>query len=216
MRGRKLWWRKNEVAMGGIVYSTFVWGSIYLFTKDPVDSVADIAGKKVRVFSPAQAKFIEELGGEPLSMPISEVYSALQRGVMDGVITGPDQIAAMSIWEVTPNITEIGIAPLGAYIVISRRAWDALPADIQEILLDMQDEFTAVGWATGAENNEVGFNVGRQNNMNINVPANPELQAELQNISSEVIVPWWTARVGGDGTSKFYDMIAPIVGIEKP
>lgn len=205
--------KENEEAMGGFVYSTFVWSSIYLFTQDPVETTDDLAGKKIRVFAPAQAKYIEELGGEPLSMPISEVYSALQRGVMDGMITGTDQITAMSAWEITPYVTDIGIAPLGAYIVISQKAWDDLPEDIQQILLDMQNEFTDVGWATGEANNEIGFTNGRKNGMTINVPADPQLQEQLLKVSSEVIVPWWFERVGAAGKAKFDEIIAPIVGI---
>ena len=80
----------------------------------------------------------------------------------------------------------------------------------------MQDEFTNVGWETGAANNEIGFAAGKKNGMTINVPANPELQADLLEISSNVIVPWWTERVGAEGEQKFYDIIGPIVGVEKP
>ncbi|MCA0847880.1 TRAP transporter substrate-binding protein DctP [Salipiger thiooxidans] len=201
----------NSAAMGGKVYSTFVWGSIYLFTADPVETVADFRGRKIRVFAPAQARLIEELGGEPVSMPISEVYSALQRGVIDGMITGPDQINPMAAWEVTPYVTDIGIAPLGAYIVISQPAWDALPGDIQQVLTDMQAEFTDVGWSTGKANDELGLSIGRDHGMTINIPANAALQAQLRQVAVEDIAPWWKGRAGAEGAALFDEILLPIV-----
>lgn len=213
-------WQEKVVAprediMGGIVYSTFVWGSMYLHSRDPINSAADIAGKKIRVFAPAQARFVEELGGEPLSMPISEVYSALQRGVMDGMITGLNSIKPMTSWEVTPHITDIGIAPLGAYIVISRKAWDGLPEDIQQTLLSMQDEFTDVGWKTGAMEDADGMEIAAANGMTVNVPVNDAFREELFNVSSNVIFPWWVQRAGSEGEDLFYEIIGPVVGIER-
>ncbi|MCO6384412.1 TRAP transporter substrate-binding protein [Oceanicola sp. 502str15] len=201
----------NSDAMGGKVFSTFVWGSIYLFTAEPITTAADFKGLKIRVFAPAQARMVEELGGEPISMPISEVYSALQRGVIDGMITGADQIKPMSAWEVTPNITDIGIAPLGAYIVISQKAWDGLPEDIQQILTDMQDEFTDVGWSTGTENTKIGLEIGREHGMSISIPASPELQDEMRAVAVSDIAPWWKERVGAEGAAKFDEIILPIV-----
>lgn len=205
---------QNEDMMGGLVYSTFAWGPIYLFTREPVADVADLKGKKVRVFAPAQARLMEELGAEPLSMPISEVYSALQRGVMDGMITGTDQIAAMSAWEITPHITDIGIAPLGAYIVVSRKAWDALPQDLQTVLLDMRSEFTQVGWDKGRKTMEVGLALGQEKGMTINIPADETMRKQLLDVSSKTIMPWWFERVGREGEDRFYDIIGPIVGVK--
>lgn len=201
----------NSEAMGGMVYSTFVWGSIHLFTSNPIETAGDFRGRKIRVFAPAQARLIENLGAEPVSMPISEVYSALQRGVIDGMITGPDQINPMAAWEVTPHITDIGIAPLGAYIVISQKAWDDLPEDIQQVLLDMRDEFTDVGWSTGKDNDELGLSIGRENGMTINIPASETLQEELTAVSAEAIVPWWKQRVGDEGAQLFDEVLMPIL-----
>ncbi|MHA7868036.1 MAG: TRAP transporter substrate-binding protein DctP [Salipiger thiooxidans] len=219
-QSRKIYdiWQEQIVApredvMGGKVFATFVWGSIYLMSKDPVTSAADIAGKKIRVFAPAQARFIEEMHGEPVSMPISEVYSALQRGVIDGMITGLNQIKPMSAWEITPNITDIGIAPLGAYIVISRKAWDDLPEDIQQVLLDMQDEFTTVGWETGAAEDSDGMATAAEHGMTVNAPVNEAFREELFTISQDVIFPWWQERAGAEGKAKFEEILAPMVGM---
>lgn len=205
----------REDTMGGKVYASFVWGSMYLFSKEPVNSGADIAGKKIRVFAPAQARFIEEMKGEPVSMPISEVYSALQRGVIDGMITGLNQVKPMSAWEITSHITDIGIAPLGAYIVISRKAWDDLPEDIQQILTDMQDEFTTVGWDTGAAEDADGLTIAAEHGMTFNAPVNDAFREELFAISQDVIFPWWQERAGAEGKAKFEEILAPMIGIKQ-
>lgn len=200
----------NAAKMGGIPYATFAWGTIHLMTTDPIEGVEDLEGKKIRVFAPAQARYIEEFGAEPISMPINDVYSALQRGVLDGMITGLNQIKPMSAWEITPYITDIGIAPLGAYIVISQRAWDALPEDIQAVLTDMQDEFTDVGWEMARREDSDGLAIAAENGMTVNIPASEALQADFSKAAAEVVVPWWVERVGPDGQKMFDEVVLPI------
>lgn len=200
----------NSDKVGGVPYSTFAWGPIYLMTRDAVESMSDIKGMKIRVFAPAQARYIEEFGAEPISMPISEVYSALQRGTIDGMITGLDQLKPMAAWEITPNITDIGIAPLGAYLVISQRAWDGLPDDVRAVLKDMQAEFTDVGWAGSARVVEEGFAIAKEHKMTVKVPAPEAIRAEFSTVAKEVMVPWWVERVGPEGEKLLNEVIVPI------
>ena len=52
----------------------------------PIESLNDIKGKKIRTFGVPDAEFIRRLGGIPVSMPNTEVATAMQRGVMDAFI----------------------------------------------------------------------------------------------------------------------------------
>ncbi len=78
-------------------------GGLYLFlTKEPKLTAAgnlDLSGLKIRS-SPAYGDFLKALGGTAVVMPVSEIYTALERGVVDGAATGlsglhefgPDQV----------------------------------------------------------------------------------------------------------------------------
>jgi TRAP-type C4-dicarboxylate transport system substrate-binding protein len=218
---RKLYdaWLKNvirprEDIMGGKVLAHFSWNSTYLWTKFPLNSLDDLKGKKIRVFSPAMAAYLKGLGAEPLSMPIAEVYGALQRGLMDGLCTGPDQVKAMSMWEVAVQGSDIGLAPSGSFITIGKKSWDSLPPDLQKIVLDMGPELTDLGWKEGEENNQEGIKLGKEHGMKFVIPSKTAWRPILTKIAKDQVIPWWIGRTGPEGKEDFNKYLAPIVGFK--
>lgn len=207
---------KREDMMGGRAIATFSYGTMPLFTKFALNNLSDLRGKKIRVFSPAQARYMTALGAEPLSMPIADVYSALQRGMMDGLITGFEWVGGMKMWEIAGHVSDINIAPLGCYIVASKKGWGKLPPDLQKTLLDIGPELTNRGWDLGQENVDEGTKLAKEHGMTITVPGKPEWRQALSKISSENIVPWWSNRAGAQGKEAFNQIIAPIVGFRVP
>jgi len=74
--------RQGVTVIGNYLYPLQVaWG------RDPIASLDDLKGKKMRVTSPEQAAFMERMGGSGVTIPTPEVTPALQRGVVDGVFT---------------------------------------------------------------------------------------------------------------------------------
>jgi TRAP-type C4-dicarboxylate transport system substrate-binding protein len=212
-------WLKNVVSqredvMGGKVLASFFWNSSFLFSKYPVDSLDDIKGHKVRVNSPANAQWIKALGGEPLNMPMQEVYSALQRGVVDSLVTGPDQVKGISMWEVAPNMTALALPGGVAYIVVSKRSWDKLPADIREVFEKLGPELNELGWELGFENDRTGIDLAKEKGMKVTIPEKAEWQPTFEKIATETVLPWWIGRVGAPGRAAFNEHLAPIAGIQ--
>lgn len=205
---------QHEDRMGGAPIATFSYGTMPLFTRFPMVSLESLKGKKIRVFSPAQARYITALGGDPISMPISDVYSALQRGVMDGLITGFEWVEGMKMWEIAGHICDIHIAPLGCYIVASKKGWEKLPTDLQQVITEIGPELTDMGWAMGQENVDTGLALAREHKMTIQLPSQPEWRPTLKQISTENIVPWWAGRTDAEGREAFNTFIAPIVDIK--
>ncbi len=58
--------------------------SYSLYTKKPITSIDDLKGKRFRT-SPVYVPFIKALGAEAVIMPAGEIYTAIERGVIDGV-----------------------------------------------------------------------------------------------------------------------------------
>jgi TRAP-type C4-dicarboxylate transport system substrate-binding protein len=58
-----------------------------IFTSFEIDSLDDLENHKIRVTSPEQGAFVEAFGGAPITLSGSEVPTALERGVIDGVLT---------------------------------------------------------------------------------------------------------------------------------
>jgi TRAP-type C4-dicarboxylate transport system substrate-binding protein len=107
-----------------------------ILTRDrPVTTLADLRGMRLR--APNELlPVLRQLGADPVNMPMSEVYSALAKGVIDGVVAPADTLKALHFAEVGHHFTEIAI-PRGAYPAraIGDESWNRLtPA--QRALLD--------------------------------------------------------------------------------
>jgi TRAP-type transport system periplasmic protein len=104
----------------------------------PVQRLDDLRGMRLR--APVELMgVLRALGADPVNMPMGEVYSALAKGVVDGVVAPGDTLRSLHFAEVVRYYTQIAISR-GAYPAraISDRAWRRLPADLQQVLVDSQ------------------------------------------------------------------------------
>lgn len=110
-------------------------GSRHFFTKDPVNSLSDLAGKKLRVQNTEMwLEIIKSLGASPTPMSFSELYTALQSGVVDGAEQPLSGFVSQKFYEVCPNMILDGhVYPVEAY-VISEKTWNKLTDDQKDIL----------------------------------------------------------------------------------
>ena len=110
----------------------------------PLRQPADFFGLKVRIQS---SKVLEAqmraLGGVPQVMAFSEVYQALQTGVVDGAEVDRTNIYTQKLFEVQKAITLSDHGYLGYGVVANKAFWDGLPADIREALNKAPVEATA-------------------------------------------------------------------------
>jgi TRAP-type C4-dicarboxylate transport system substrate-binding protein len=100
----------------------------------PVRTLDDLKGLRVR--APTELlPVLQALGAEPVSMPMGGVYSALAKGILDGVIAPPDTFRSLHFAEVTDWYSHLTI-PRGAYPgrAMGLERWQSLPPDVQAIL----------------------------------------------------------------------------------
>jgi TRAP-type C4-dicarboxylate transport system substrate-binding protein len=113
-------------------------------TRDrPVHTLRDLAGLRLR--APSELiEVLHTLGVDPVNMPMGDVYSALAKGVIDGVVAPPDALRALHLAEVGRYYAQLAI-PRGAYPsrAISTRALARLPQDLQASLLASGDVWEA-------------------------------------------------------------------------
>jgi TRAP-type C4-dicarboxylate transport system substrate-binding protein len=132
--------RKIHLDQGGVIYlaNTAGGNKFRLYTSKKIDK-PDLAGMKIRV-SPVYTPLVRALGGAPVAMAPGEVYTAMERGVVDGygwTYTGIDVFG----WnEVTKFVIDHPFYSLDGAILISKQAWDKLPPDVQTILNEIGAE----------------------------------------------------------------------------
>jgi TRAP-type transport system periplasmic protein len=70
------------------IIATYPFPAQVFFCRDPITSLADVKGRRVRTPGGSQNDFIQAIGGQPVAIGFPEVYSALERGVVDCAVTG--------------------------------------------------------------------------------------------------------------------------------
>lgn len=199
--------------IGGKVISHFNYNSVYLFTKNPLQKLEDIKGMKIRTFSVGLADFVAALGGEPVSMPVADLYTGLERGTIQGAITGPDQVEGQRLYEVCKGLTDILCGSSPAYTVISKKSWDRLPAEFKKVLEDLAPTLTTKGWEIGDINNTYGMKLARDKGMTVLDTPKPEWVEPLRKAGKDVVAVKWSKRVGPQVTKQFNEILGPIAGI---
>jgi C4-dicarboxylate-binding protein DctP len=116
---------------------------------------ADYKGLKFRIQSSKvlEAQF-RTLGAIPQVMAFSEVYQALQTGVVDGQENTWSNIYTQKMHEVQKYITTTNHGYIGYVVVVNKKFWDGLPADIRDELSKAMKEATAFGNGQSAREND--------------------------------------------------------------
>ncbi len=134
-----------------------------IVTRDrPVRSLADLRGLRLR--APTELlPVLDALGADPVNMPMGEVYSALAKGVLDGVVAPPDTLRALHFAEVARHFTELEV-PRGAYPAraMSDRRWAQLPPAARTVLTEGTRVWEAALADEIASAEETGVQEGRK------------------------------------------------------
>lgn len=151
--GEKL---KNAMKRRGLQGLAF-WhnGMKQISANKPLMTPADAAGLKFRVQpSDVLVAQMEALGANPQKMAFSEVYGALQTGVVDGQENTWSNIYGKKFFEVQDGITESNHGIIDYLVVTSTDWWDGLPGDVRDQLKTILDEVTATRNAESARVNQ--------------------------------------------------------------
>ena len=118
----------------------------------PINVPADLEGIKLRTPNGVwRLKMFQEYGANPTPMAFSDVFTALQTGVIDGQENPYAQIASAKFQEVQKYLSITGHVYTPAYILASKKKFDSLPEDIQAGLTDCANETQDFTYETAAE-----------------------------------------------------------------
>jgi TRAP-type C4-dicarboxylate transport system substrate-binding protein len=106
-----------------------------IIAKNAVRHLADLQGKKLRVFaSQFQSVAFGRLGVTPVAMTLGDVLPALQQGAIDGAVAGTVIYSAMHYVDAAKYVTNIGQPVIFGYAAVSKKWYDGLPADLQQVI----------------------------------------------------------------------------------
>lgn len=118
----------SELLLGFLISGAAIHADVPLDSKDALD------GRKIRVFGKESGQMIELLGGTPVTVSFGELYTALQRGTINGALTGMLGAKAANIYEVVNHNTWWNWSYVLEFIMVNEDAMAALPEDVQNIV----------------------------------------------------------------------------------
>ncbi len=132
------WIQKLHDTSGHQVLSFNWWqGERHLWTKNPVNVPADLAGNRMRTpGAPVWVETVTAMGAVPTPMPFAEVYAALEQNVIDSVEAQLPAGEGAKLYEVTSVLTKTGHINLITGLVTSGPWFDSLPEELQQVLRD--------------------------------------------------------------------------------
>jgi C4-dicarboxylate-binding protein DctP len=139
--GRELFQKLESKGITGLAY----WdnGFKVMSANKPLHVPADFKGVKMRIQS---SKVLDAqmrtLGANPQVMAFSEVYQALQTGVVDGTENPPSNLYTQKMHEVQKHVTVSDHGYLGYAVIVNKKFWDGLPADIRTALAGAMKDAT--------------------------------------------------------------------------
>ncbi len=176
-------------------------------TKKVISSLDDVKGLRIKA-NAENAAIVTAVGGAPVSLPITETYDGLQKGLIDGVLLPIEPIKGWKFYEMIKTIVEnYGMtytAPI--FVVMNKDKWNSLPKDIQEIISQVNAEWIE---KQGNQWNELDkeakeFAIGKGIKI---ATATPEQQAQtvekMKPILSEYVANMKTKGLPGDEALKF-------------
>jgi len=170
----------------------------------PLKTVADFKGKKFRIQS---SKVLEEeirsVGGIPQVMAFSEVYQALQTGVVDGTENPISNFYTQKMHEVQKHLSLTNHGYLGYAVIVNKKFWDGLPADVRGQLEQAMKEATVYANNIAQEENDNALAGVRKSGKTIVYQPTPEERLALKKAMAPVHIKM-ADRVGKETLQAIY------------
>jgi len=120
--------------------------------KRPIYKPEDLAGIKLRIpESPVRMNTFKAFGANPVAMPFTEVFGALQQGIIDGQENPLATIYQASLHEVQKYLSLTSHVYSAVHLLMNKKLFDSLPADLQKILVEAGKETAQYTRQLGAE-----------------------------------------------------------------
>ena len=164
-----------------------------------IEKLSDLEGLKIRVPSKNTGRLVEAWGATAVSMPITQVYTSMETGVVDGTLVDTSVLTSFKLGEVTKYVTTGMNATNSVFmLVMNRDSWDALDAETQAILTDLtgadMSEGGRVTMTTASERARDAWLEGGGELIELSSEAAAEFNAASDNLAEAVI-----AELDGEG-----------------
>jgi TRAP-type C4-dicarboxylate transport system substrate-binding protein len=173
------------------------WPPAGLYAQQPVTSLEQLRGQRFRTFSPMTNRFAQLIGAQPTLVQAAELAQAFATGVVQAQITSAATGVDTQAWDYARVFTPLGFSMTKNAVLVSRRALEGLPADLQAAIRAAAGRAETRGYelseaaqrSTEATLAERGMQVG---------PPSQQLLDDLARVG-RIMADEWVQRAGADG-----------------
>jgi TRAP-type C4-dicarboxylate transport system substrate-binding protein len=126
-----------------VVIGAYVTEPSTIHSRTPINSIADLKGKRLRVNNPGEAVALERLGALPVQMEIIRIAAGISNGTIDGAAVPKTPLNDYGIKRVVTNHYLLGTSGSPLALVMSRKVFDALPKLARDIIRKYSGEWAA-------------------------------------------------------------------------
>ncbi|MDU9005330.1 TRAP transporter substrate-binding protein [Sedimentitalea todarodis] len=191
-----------------------------LWCNAEINSIADLSGKKIRVYTTSLGDFVEGVGGTSVTVSFAEVIPALEKGVVDCAITGTMSAYTANWQQVATHAYTLRVGWGLAFGAMNMDKWNSLTDDQKALLSTEIAALNEEMWAETATEDEVAIacitggacDIGEPGDMVLVEPSSEDLAVRDQ-IANDVILARWAERCGAECTATWNETIGPVLGL---
>jgi TRAP-type C4-dicarboxylate transport system substrate-binding protein len=191
-----------------------------LWCNAEVNSIADLKGKKIRVYTTSLGDFVEGVGGTSVTVPFAEVIPALEKGVVDCGITGTMPAYNAKWYQVATHAFTMRVGWGLAFGAMNMDKWNSMTEAQQNMLTTEINALTDRMWEETAKEDQVAVScitggdcaIGEAGSMKLVEPSADDLAAR-DTIASDVVLARWAERCGAECAAAWNDTVGKIIGM---
>jgi TRAP-type transport system periplasmic protein len=188
---------KKLAEQGMVLLYSVAWPPQGIYSKKPINSVADLKGSKWRAYSPTTARIGELVGAQPVTVQAAELAQALATGVVEANMTSGATGVDSKLFEHLKYYYDVQAWLPKNAVIANKRAFDALDKPTQEAVVKAAAAAEARGWAESRKVNEDTLATLKKNGMEV-LPPSAQLKADMKRVG-DTILKEWLDRAGAEG-----------------
>lgn len=193
------------------------------YCRQPIGSIEDFDGLKVRASGRSQGDMIEALGGIPVGMAFGEVVPALEKGVVDCAITGALSGNLAKWHQATTHLYPLPISWAITFVAANGDFWNELDPAVQAFLEAEIEAWEDSAWESGRSETNDGISCntggacvdGNAASMTL-IPVQDSDYVKIRQVMADVVVPRWAERCGTDCADRWNETAGQIVNLSAP
>ncbi len=210
-------WSARLLAFGGNPPQVF-------WCRGMLGGLADLKGKKVRVFNNTMRDFLSGVGATAVSMAFAEVVPALNNGVVDCAVTGSLSGNTAGWPEVTKSIYPMSLGWSINVVAVNLNTWNRLDKRVQSFMLEQVKAYENKMWDTlkrataEADNCNTGkqpCTLGKLAKMTI-VPVKPAEAEMHKKLVETAVLAGWAKRCGAECAAEWNSTVGKTLGLQAP